>query len=108
MRRSGIDVLGNQICDKGVKETYIGKEMLTGPFNISPPKTFAGSSPCIDLGLELPLAAGLGAGEPDGDGAEDVCAAEAEAAAGDAGPGLGLAVADIGLCLEVEGVAVLD
>jgi len=34
--------------------------------------------------------------------------AGAGAAAGDDGPGLGLAVADTGLCLEVEGVAVLD
>jgi hypothetical protein len=72
LRRSGIDVLRNQICDQGVDETYIGKEILTGPFNISPPRTFAGSSPCMDLGLELPLAAGLGAGEPDAEGAEDV------------------------------------
>jgi hypothetical protein len=45
--------------------------MLTGPFSISPPRTFAGSSPCDCLGLELPGAAGLGAGEPDGDAAEE-------------------------------------
>jgi len=72
LSRSGIEVLRSQICDKGVDETYIGNEMFTGPFNISPPRTFAGSSPCVGLGLVLPLAAGLGAGEPDGDGAEDV------------------------------------
>lgn len=70
-RRSGIDVLRSQICGKGVDGTYIGNEMFTGPFNISPPNTFAGSSPWIDLGLELPPPA-LGAGEPDGEGAEDV------------------------------------
>jgi len=34
--------------------------------------------------------------------------AGADVAAGDAGPGLGLAVADTGLGLEIEGVAVLD
>jgi len=64
--------LGISLVTKRGHRAYIGNEMFTGPFNISPPSTFAGSSPCAGLGFVLPLAAGLGAGEPDGDGAEDV------------------------------------
>jgi len=89
-----------------VKKPYIGKDMLTGPFNISPPSIFAGSSPCADFGLGvLPLALGLGAEDPAGDAtAAEVVAGEP---AREAGPGLGLAVAEPETGLEVDGVEVV-
>lgn len=72
VENTGFEEIGDRCSARQLKarlqsKTYIGKEILTGPFNISPPRMFAGFSLSLNSGLVLPLAVD----DPAGDGADD-------------------------------------